>query len=82
MPISTTTGVGASSKPGYSRTDLGLCCRPANAAATLKIAIFTLRLLLFYIVNNGALNRGLSVLSRVHSDRDHGRKENRYEGAD
>jgi len=41
------------SNPGYSRTDLGLRGRPANPALSPKIAIFTLRLLLFYIVNNG-----------------------------
>jgi hypothetical protein len=56
-----------------------LRCPPANAALTLKIAIFALRLLLFYIVNDGAVNRGLSVLSRVPSNRYQGRKGNRYE---
>ena len=47
----------------------------------MKIAIFPLRLLLFYIVYT-AVNRGLSVLSRVHSNRYQGRKENRYESDD
>jgi hypothetical protein len=33
--------------------DLGLRGRPVNPALSPKIATFTLRLLLFYIVNNG-----------------------------
>jgi len=44
---------------------LGLRCRLGNTAATVRIAIFPLRLLLFYIVYNGGKS-GSVRLSRVH----------------
>jgi hypothetical protein len=41
----------------------GWRCRLGDPAATVRFAIFPLRLLLFYIVYNG-VNRGASVLSQ------------------
>ena len=46
----------------FSAQDLGWRCCLGDAAATVRIAIVPLRLLLFYIVYNG-VNRGASVLS-------------------
>ena len=57
MPISSTTGVGASSILDIAEQDLGLRCRPGNTAASVKTAIFPRRLLLFYIVYNGGKSR-------------------------
>ena len=65
MPVnSTTTAWALHQYLDIPRTDLGLRCPPANAAATLKIAIFTLRLLLFYIVNNGGKSRTVRAQPR------------------
>jgi hypothetical protein len=44
--------------------DLGLRCRPGNTAPTVKIAIFPLRLLLFYIVYNGGKLRTVRAQPR------------------
>jgi hypothetical protein len=57
VPISSTTGVDASSILDIPEPDLGLRCRPGNAAATVKTAMFPRRLLLFYIVYNGGKSR-------------------------
>jgi hypothetical protein len=58
MPISSTTGVGALHRYlDIQEQDLGLHCRTGNTARTVKIAIFPLRLLLFYIVYNAGKAR-------------------------
>ena len=57
----------------FKNNTWGLRCRLGNTAATGRIAIFPLRLLLFYIVYNGGKS-GSVRLSRVHQPSLSGKK--------
>jgi hypothetical protein len=64
MPISSTTGVGASSIPGYSRTRPGFALPPRKHCCHREDSIFPLGLLLFYIVYNGGKSRTVPAQPR------------------
>jgi hypothetical protein len=77
-PMSSATGVGADRYLDIPEQHLGLRCRPGNTAATVKTAIFRGDCSCS-ILSTTAVNRGLFVLSPIHSNRYRGRRENRHE---